>query len=227
MIGVFDSGVGGFTAIAELRRLAPSVDICFLQDRKNSPYGTKSKEELTELVIKDAELLKAVGADKILMACCTASTVHSSLPHELSDLCQPIIEPAAREAAHITENGRISVIATDATVRSGAFRDALLKHGSVKEVSELATQNLVAIVESGVTDRTVTEAWRREIFRLISPIKKAKSDTLILGCTHFPHLEITIGGMLPGVKLVNPSREGAKEIMKNTSAFGKGETVYL
>lgn len=227
MIGVFDSGAGGLTAVAELRRLAPSLDICFLQDRKNSPYGTKSQRELIRLVKKDINRLALAGAETILMACCTASTVYSALPSAMRDISHPIIDPTVKEAARVTIGGRIGVIATEATVRSGAFTEKLLAYPSVKEVVEIPTQRLVSLVDGGITDQNITREARDEILGLLTPLRDRKIDTLILGCTHFPHLRLTIGGMLPGVRLVSSSKEGAKEIIKNISLFGTGKTVYL
>ena len=226
MIGIFDSGAGGFTAISELRRLVPSADICFFADRKNAPYGTKSKNELIKLVESDILKLYRIGADKILMACCTASTVYESLTSKMKRLAIPIIEPTAREAARITTYGKIGVIATEATASSGAFSKALAKFPSVKEVYELPLQRLVALVEDGAVDGNLKSRERDELSRLLAPMKN-KIDTLILGCTHFPHLEREISGCLPGVRLVSSSREGAREISKITKNTGKGKTFFL
>ena len=227
MIGVFDSGAGGLTAIAELRRLMPSVDICFLADRKNAPYGTKSKDELIRLVCADISKLRRAGAEKILMACCTASTVYDELPCKMRAIAHPIICPTAKEAARITNNGKIGVIATEATVSSSAFGKALIKYPSVKEVHELPTQRLVSWVEGGTVDGRVTSRERDELYRLIRPMREYGIDTLILGCTHFPHLEREICGCLPGVRLVSASREGARELVKSSKNTGKGKTIFL
>ncbi len=226
MIGVFDSGAGGLTAISELRRLMPSADICFFADRKNAPYGTKSRRELIKLVRRDILKLYRAGADKILMACCTASTVYDCLPPEMRVLTLPIIEPTAKEAARISAHGRIGVIATEATVSSGAFSKALSKFPTVKEVYELPLQRLVTLVEGGAVDGRLKSHERDELSRLLSPMKN-KIDTLILGCTHFPHLEREISGCLSNVRLVSSSREGAREISKLTKNKGTGKTIFL
>lgn len=227
MIGVFDSGVGGLTAIRELRRLNPSVDICFLADRENAPYGTKSESELVELVCNDIKRLTLRGADVILMACCTASTVFRHLPRSMRKISHPIISPAARRAAEITQNGRIGVIATERTVASSAFsRELAVMHG-VKSAVELSAQPLVSLVESGVTDSNITDSARDRIYEIIKPLRRENIDTLILGCTHFPHLYTTVAGMLPGVRLVSPSREGAMEILRKTSPLGRGEILFI
>ena len=227
MIGVFDSGSGGLTAISEIRKLAPNADICFFADRKNAPYGTKTKGELIRLVKTDIKILERCKVDKILMACCTASTVYPCLPKNMRRIAVPIIEPTAREAARVTKSGKVGVIATDATVASGAFTSELGRYKSVLSVREIRAQKLVALIEGGVTDSTITKSGRRELLRILSPLFEEDIDTLILGCTHFPHLEEEIARCFPSLKIVNPSREGAKKILENVSTAGTGRTLYL
>lgn len=227
MIGVFDSGEGGVNVLCEIKKRAPWMDVCFLADRKNAPYGTKSREELIELVSRDIERLLLMGAEKILMACCTASTVYPFLDAKLRRVALPIILPTAEAAAAATNNGRVSVIATAATVRAGAFNSALSSYGSVKQVFEFQIQNLVGMVESGISDECATDAERAEIRRLILPIKESGADTLILGCTHFSRLKRIIGSSLPGVRIISSSLEGAIEMLKNSPCRGRGETIYI
>ena len=109
MIGIFDSGVGGLSALDEVRKIAPKADICFLADRNNAPYGTKTKEEVKKLAEANIEKLLSLGAEKILIACCTASTVY----HELSDfhksISVPIIEISAKRAFEISKTKRIGL----------------------------------------------------------------------------------------------------------------------
>jgi glutamate racemase len=227
MTGVFDSGDGGLIALSELRRQRPSIDICFFADRKNAPYGTKSEAELIRLVKKDSARLIAAGADKILMACCTASTVYRYLPEDLQKILIPIIAPTAKEAARVTGCGKVAVIATAATVRSRAFSRELFTDKKIKEVTEVETQGIVSMVESGVKDGKVGTNERKEIFKMLAPVRLSGADTLILGCTHFQHLLREISCMLPGVSVVSAAREGAKEMARITENSGKGRTVYL
>lgn len=227
MIGVFDSGAGGIAALLEIRRRNPFVDICFFADYENAPYGTKKRGELINLVTRDILKLKAAGAEKILMACCTASTIHKYLPENLRDAAIPIINATAREAAMATKNGRVGVIGTNATVSSGAFKNALSDHREIKYIRQLATQQLVGAVESGICDGNITPKQREALFRALLPLRERDIDTLILGCTHFARLEREISGVLPGVAIINSSREGAKEILKYCTPQGCGKTVYL
>ena len=126
MIGILDSGAGGLFALAELRRLSPDADIAFFADVKNAPYGNKTRELLTELVRNGIDRLEAFGCDRILMACCTASTVHGLLPRRQKALSVPIISPTAREAVSISKNKKIGVLSTEATRKSRAFVDEIL-----------------------------------------------------------------------------------------------------
>ena len=226
MIGVFDSGVGGLTALAELRRLLPHIDMIYLADREHAPYGTKSEEEILSLAENCIKRLITAGAEKILIACCTASTLHSRLTEGARRITTPIIAPAARAAQRVSR-GKIAVIATEATVRSHAFRRELLATGEC-EVTEHAAQELVAMVESGASDeRPLTSEEKSRLSRLLEPVGASRADTLILGCTHFPHLRGHIAAMLPEVKLISPSREGALEIARSTEDRGGGRTVFL
>lgn len=226
MIGVFDSGVGGITAVREMRRLDKTVDIAFYPDRKNAPYGTKSRDELIPLVERDIRILLNSGADCVLMACCTASTVYQFIDCELLRLSIPIIDPTAKAAASKTKNGSVAVLATDATVRSGEFKRALSLSG-VKNVAEISAQGLVHAIERGARDGHVTKENESLLDRYIEEVRQSGADTLILGCTHFPHLEGEIAKRLPRVKLISSSREGALEAIKKSRRRGNGKTIYM
>ncbi len=227
MIGIFDSGMGGLSAMTDLRRLRPSIDICFLADRKNAPYGTKSESELIRLVKNDITRLSKKGAERILMACCTASTVYDKLPKHMKEIAIPIIEPTARAALRATDSGRIGVLATRATVNSHAFGDKLSMLDPTCEVHELEAQELVALIEGGTLDGRVGGEKRKEIFGIIRSIKEKNIDTLILGCTHFERLERELSWMLPGVRTVSSAREGARETARAIGIHGRGRTTFI
>ena len=227
MIGVFDSGMGALSAISEIRKLAPQENVCYYCDRKNAPYGTKSKSELISLIERDVEILRNNGADKILMACCTASTVYDYLKEDTRRVCTPILLPTARRASQLTKNGRVGVIATHATVRSKAFSRLLYSYPGVEFVIEKEAQMLVSLVEGGARDENITREEKGVISGILSRFDGENIDTLILGCTHFPFLEGEISRLLPEVKTVSPSREGAIEILKNTNGKGSGITIEI
>ncbi len=227
MIGIFDSGIGGITALSELRQIAPSIDIIYLADRNNAPYGTKTECELVSLSKKSIKRLRNEGACRVLIACCTASTVYPLLDLSERRISTPIISPAAKKAAELTKNGKIAVMATRRTAASHAFTNEITKIRSDLKVFEWEAQELVALVEGGARDGQIKDAERKRLEELTEPARLSGADTLILGCTHFPHLERTISEILPGIRLVSPSREGAESIAPFIEKGGMGRTVYL
>ena len=225
MIGVFDSGVGGLMALKELRRLAPMLDVCFLADRKNAPYGPKTIEELAEFSKRNIEKLLALGAEKVLIACCTASAAYPRLSKEERRISLPIIDLGAKRAVEYSKNGKIGVIATERSVKERAFSKAISKISDA-EVFELPAQGFVSMIENGARDGNLREAEILEIRKTLAPLRKTGIDTLILGCTHFPHIENEIRSTLC-VKTVNPALEGALEITKAANLSENGRTIYI
>lgn len=230
MIGIFDSGVGGLASYREVRRLLPREDIIYLADRKNAPYGTKTKEELIPLVSEDIRRLSAMGAERILIACCTASAVYPLLDSVLQKAATPIIIPSASEAAALGE--RITVIATEYTAKSLAFTKAIIAKNPRAEVTEISAQRLVALVEGGASDGALDESSERTVERIAERIRATHPEVLILGCTHFSHLSWELSDRLPCVKTVTPAIVGAREFVKkyieekNTVSRERGRTVY-
>ena len=210
MIGIFDSGAGGLCALRELARLLPDEKKIYLTDRKNLPYGTKSEGELVLLVSENIRKLRFMGCEKILLACCTASTIHPLLPREYKELSLPIIGAAARAV----RGERIAVIATERTVCTGAFRAAISVFCDA-EIFEIPAGELVPLVESGERDGHLSERGKAAVARVAREVALTEPDSLILGCTHFSHLEESFGALLPDVHIVSAAREGALEMVKN------------
>ncbi len=218
MIGVFDSGVGGLISYGELRRLLPSEDIIYLADRKNAPYGTKSKDELICLVKKDISRLTAMGAKHILIACCTASAVYGCLSENERAVATPIILPTldylSKRAASKDKEYRVTVIATERTVALRAFSSGVNNNLQNIRISEIAAQELVTMVESGERDGKTGERTSIFLDSLCKEITETSPDALILGCTHFSHLKYELSKRLPGVEMLSPAIIGAGEIFK-------------
>ena len=215
MVGIFDSGKGGAFALAELRKIRPDADAVFFADRKNAPYGTKSQETLVALAERDIGILRSFGADDILIACCTASTVYPLLSREHRRGVIPIIDATARAAVRSSKNKRIGVLATELTVRSGAFETAIRNHCKDAEVSSVSVQRLVFAIENGgSTDESVEDALR----------SLGDVDTVILGCTHFAAIEEKI--KKEGLAAVNSARIGA-ELLSERVKSGSGITLYI
>ena len=190
MVGLFDSGSGGLNTVRYLEE-AGDVDLVYLIDRENAPYGIKTKKELIGITERNIRHLVDMGAECVLIACCTASTVHSLLPSEYKSISLPIINEVARRAKSATRLGTIGVIATAHTVNSHAFKNAL----DGCRVNELPLTELVGLIDAGLSDQSITDEEKRRLSEMLRPILSSGIDTLILGCTHFPSLVKTIQGL--------------------------------
>ena len=230
MIGIFDSGSGGLATLSELRRLRKREGIIFFPDRDNAPYGTRTPSEIRSLTEAGIDKLVGLGARRVLIACCTASTVYSSLSDRARSLSVPIIAPTAALARQAVADGKIGVIATDATVTSHAFAKHL--HGC--EVLEISAQRLVREIEDGARDGEITPELSEYLDTLLTPAVKFGIDALILGCTHFPLLEGEIRRSLSRltdkkITTVSSAYAGAlalSEVLGDELDEG-GVTVYL
>ena len=207
-IGVFDSGVGGLTVVAALRRRLPRESILYLGDTARLPYGSKSPDTVTRYTRRNVDFLRSRGVKAIVIACNTASAIAlPALGHPVPTW--GVIEPGARQAAAVSR-GRVGVIATAATVRSGAYTAALHRERADLEVHSQACPLFVPLVEEGWHDDTVTE---EVAVRYLTPLLGAGIDTLVLGCTHYPLLTPVL------------SRVAGAEITLVDSAEAVAETV--
>lgn len=211
MIGIFDSGLGGLTAVKEIRRLTPGEELIYFGDTGRVPYGTRSAETILRYAEQDAAFLCSQKVDAIVVACGTVST--TALSHLQKTLTVPVIgvvEPSAEAAVKTAKNGKIAVIGTAATIRSGAFERALKALAPSLEITTQACPLFVPLVESGFTAPDC-EITRLACEHYLSPIKESGADTLILGCTHYPIIAPIIEKVLPGVTLISSGAEAAKK----------------
>ncbi len=199
LIGVFDSGVGGLTVVAALRRRLPAASILYLGDTARLPYGTKSRRTVLRYSQANVDFLERRGVDALVVACNTASAM------ALDDLVVRtphwgVLAPGA--SAAVASAGRhVGVIATESTVRSGAYEHAIRRLNPKLRVSQQACPLLVPLVEEGWEDDEITE---RIVARYLEPLLRAKVDTLLLGCTHYPLLRGVLARVCgPGVTLVD------------------------
>ena len=212
MLGLFDSGSGGLNTVRYIKHSYECADVVYCIDRANAPYGIKSENEIKDLTEKNIDELVERGADRVLIACCTASTVYDRLSRRHKEIAFPIIEPTAKAAALSTASGRIGVIATRRTVNCHAFKRALQDF----KVFEAEAQELVKLIDSGLNDSTANENSKRLLTRIISPLLEENIDTLVLGCTHFPALAKTIYSIASpfGVKsIIDSAKEGADALL--------------
>lgn len=214
-LGVFDSGLGGLTAVRELHNILPSENIIYFGDTSRVPYGGRSREILHHYARQDVHFLRSFDIKAILVACGTVST--TALPALQAENDLPIlgvVEPACRRAAAVTRSRRVGLIATAASVHSGTYERTLHAIDPDIQVVSRACPLFVPLVENGRfhLGDVVIETVAREY---LTPLKKAGLDTLILGCTHYPLLsEIIQDVMGPEVTLINVSQEAARELKR-------------
>lgn len=231
-IGVFDSGLGGLSAVRVLRNEAPLEDIIYFGDTARVPYGSRSPETIVRYACGDADFLLERGVRAILVACGTVSSVALDI---LKERCGVpvigVVDGAARAAAEATENGIVGVIGTAVTINNGSLERKTREYAKAlgKDIKTVPTacQLFVALVENGFIGRgnPLTEIAVRDY---LAPIKESGADTLILGCTHFPIIADIISDYLPGVRLIDPSAEAVKELYGGTEkAAGSGKTEYF
>ena len=212
-VGVFDSGVGGLSAARELRRILPSENIIYFGDTSRVPYGGRSREILLHYARQDVAFLRSFDIKAIVVACGTVST--TALPTLQAENDLPIlgvVEPACRWAVHKTQNKKVGLIATAASVRSGAYERTLHEIDPAIQVISKACPLFVPLVENGRfrPGDIVIETVAREY---LEPMKATGIDTLILGCTHYPLLYDVIHQIMgPDVCLINAGRESARAL---------------
>lgn len=223
MLGLFDSGSGGLNTVRYIRNHLTQIDLVYKIDRNNSPYGIKTEEELIKITENNIDELVERGAKKVLIACCTASTVYEHLDNKHKRLSIPIISPIATYAKQSSQTGHIGVIATERTVRSHAFRNALPKCC----VTEIAAQDLVSLIDSGLNDSNATKNDKFHLLRIVREFANKNIDTLILGCTHFPALKTTFENVCRpiGIKnIIDSAETGAKILYQSYLETIKNET---
>ena len=210
-IGVFDSGLGGLTVARAIWRQVPQEPVLYLGDTAHLPYGTKSSQRVQALSVKNVEFLQRKKVKMIVVACNTASALAlDMLKHRFKLPILGVIEPGARRAALQTKNRRIGVIGTPATIRSGAYERHIRRLCPGAIIFSQACPLFVPLVEEGWTDNEVA---RRTARTYLGPLKKRGIDTLVLGCTHYPHLKKTLSRVMGrGVVLVDSAEETAKEV---------------
>lgn len=226
-IGIFDSGLGGLTIFKALRKLLPSESLIYFGDSAHVPYGSKSKETVTRFSLEISRFLESKDIKLLIIACNTASAL--ALEEVIKNVSVPVIgviTPGARAAARATENKKIAVIGTEATVNSGAYAAALKKINKNLKVASHACPLFVPLIEENFAGEP---AAKLVIEKYLAPLKKAGADTLILGCTHYPiikkEIKKYIGG---GVKLIDSAdavaRE-AREILRGQNLLSSRKAV--
>lgn len=211
-IGVFDSGIGGLTAVAALNRLLPNEDVIYFGDTARLPYGGRSRETVLRYAKEDVAFLRKFPVKMILAACGTVSSVVGAHPLTEDIPFTGVLLPTAQAACARSRNGKIGVIGTSATVRSGSYAKAIRTIRPSAQIFGQACPLFVPLVENGYVEREnpVTKLLVEEY---LTPLRNEGVDTLILGCTHYPLLwDIIADFMGEHVALISASEETAEYV---------------
>ena len=210
-IGVFYSGVGGLTLAMEIIRQLPNERIVYFGDTARVPYGSKSHDTITKYSRQIVRFLQTQEVKAIVIACNSATACALDILEAEVDL--PIIDvvrPGAKTALEATRNGKIGVIATEATIRSNIYKRYIEENDRDVTVIGKACPLFVPLVEEGLWEDPVTDEIAR---RYLSELSDVGIDTLILGCTHYPLIRSTVGRIIgDDVTLVNPAYETARAL---------------
>lgn len=223
-IGVFDSGVGGLTVLGALRERLPGASYLYLGDTARLPYGTKSAATVARYSVQCAGLLVERGIDALVVACNTASAfalpalaaAYPGLP------IVGVVEPGAAAAVAATRSGRIAVLATEGTVRGGAYAREIERRRPGARVTSIACPLFVALAEEGWTSGSVVAAVAH---RYLDPVFGAAEppDTLVLGCTHFPVFGAALREIAgPQVAIVDSAATTAEAVAVRLGASRQG-----
>ena len=230
-IGVFDSGMGGLTVLRALAKRLPQESFVYLGDTARLPYGTKSADTVTAYSLQATRLLLDHGVKMVVVACNTASAVALQ---PLAEALAPVpvigvIEPGARAGVAATRNNVIAVLATEGTVKGGAYVRAIQALDRGVRVVQQPCQVFVALAEEGWTNHAVTIGAAR---RYLDPLFEGPDapDTIVLGCTHFPVLAEAIREVVgPGVVMVDSAETTAEAVAEALSRPGMqgGEVQHI
>ncbi|MGE4553435.1 MAG: glutamate racemase [Desulfovibrionaceae bacterium] len=215
-VGVFDSGVGGLTVLKELMRLLPGEDFRYLGDTARLPYGTKSRESVIRYALQSSKHLVDQGVKLLVVACNTASS--AALP--ALEAAYPglpvvgVVRPGAKAGCDLNANGRMAVIATEGTVRGGAYQQAILELCPAMRVEAQACSLFVSLAEEGWTSGELVEAIvRKSLAPLWARFGAETPGCLVLGCTHFPVLAGAIQNVVgPEVAVIDSAVTTAQEV---------------
>lgn len=215
-IGIFDSGVGGLTVARAVMDQLPNESVLYVGDTAHSPYGSQSLENVRSHALAVMDDLVNQGVKMLVIACNTASSAalrdaRERYSHAMDIPVVEVIQPAVRRAVRATNSGNIGLIATQATIDSGAYEDAFTAAVGLSLTAQ-ACPRFVEFVEAGVTAGNEVLSVTRGY---LQPLLDAHVDTLVLGCTHYPLLSSVISYVMgPEVTLVSSADEAAKDVYR-------------
>jgi glutamate racemase len=226
-VGIFDSGVGGLSVLAEFRRLAPDHPVVYLADQGWAPYGERTLGEVRRRSVEITRFLIKSGCTLIVVACNSAS---AAALHHLREVFPEVefvgMEPAVKPAASQSTRGVIGVLATDATFQGELYASVVDRHANGTEVIEQACPGLADAVERLGVDAPETVEL---LTRYVTPLRAAGIDTLVLGCTHYPFLMSAIEGLVgDGITVIDPAPAVARQTLRLlVESDGSGSTAFF
>ena len=205
-IGIFDSGVGGLTVLKEVRNVLPNEKIIYLGDTARVPYGEKTQDLIIRYSKQIVDFLIEKKVDAIVVACNTATSLAlEELNKTFKTPIIGVIEAGVRTALYTTENNRIGVIGTKATINSKKYETEIKKRNHEIEVYSKSCPLFVPAIEEGIIKGKL-------INQMVQMYLDDFKDSLILGCTHYPLLKETISNIYPNIKIVDPAKETAQDL---------------
>lgn len=216
-IGIFDSGVGGLTVLREIYRQIPNESVIYFGDTARLPYGSRSPEEILYFVRQILTWMESQGVKMVMMACNTSSAlaldiVQREYPFPILGLIQPGAKAAARQG------NKIGIIATQATVNSNAYLEAIQELDATCQVWQVSCPEFVPLVERN----QIRQPHALQIAqKYLEPLAEAEVDTLVYGCTHYPHLAPVLKAVLPpSVQYIDPAVHMVSAAVKELDALG-------
>ncbi len=228
MFGLYDSGLGGLSVLAALRHAGLDQDVMYFADQAHVPYGDRTDDDLYGLLAENLRLLDAYAVDAIVMACntsCAVAARFGGFPRTHAPVLDLIANAA--QGFQATRFRRIAVVATAATVRSGAYGRAIRKQAPDLDVIEIAAPLLVPLVEAGRADSPEARAAVRDVHA-----RAGRVDAIVYGCTHYPLLDAHFAAAFePNVARIDPARAQAAAALSfvtgRTLVPGRSRTTYL
>ena len=230
-IGFFDSGLGGLTALRAFRQLMPEENIIYFGDTGRMPYGPRPAAQLRRMAMQDLDLLRGCGVKAILAACGTVSSTAGDLLDAYPLPVTGVLRPGVKALAEFAGDAPLGVLATQASINSGAFRRELERCGAEQDAIYMACPDFVPLIESGhysPDDAAVREA----VSKYLRPMRDAGVRAILLGCTHYGLIEQAIQDYMgKETRLVSASESAARDLRDTLSAIGisggSGKERYL
>ncbi len=225
MIGIFDSGIGGLSVARAIRAQFPSADLLYFGDTKNAPYGEKGADELARLTVDGLRLLYERGATSIISACNSVSTSLAVSLIDAFDLpADSVIEMVGPTVASLRDfEGRILLVATTATVRSGIYQNAFRMVG--KEIDAVAIPHLAGAIERGALPEELDGIVRAGL----AGMPTNEYGALVLGCTHYPFAIPSFRVIVGDMNIIDPAEAVAARALKRLwpREVGNGDARFI